>query len=103
MYKVQISFSLSLEETFGFMFNKDGCRILSELPCSIAKRWGHESYDLEAGIKAFLYMYGAQIGFYTIGETQSFYDGDILVSTCRYIKFDELPESLEYYYDPELN
>lgn len=103
MYKVQISFNPFVEETFGFMFNKHGQRNLSELSCSIAKRWGHESYDLEAGIKSFLDMHGDEIGSYTIGETQSFYDGDELFSACRYIKFDKLPESLRYYYDSELN
>ena len=109
MYKVQISFSTIAEETYGFMFNKDGYRNMTELPCSVAKRWGHKEYALEAGLKSFLNMYGSEIGSYTVGEIQYFYEEGRLVNAYYYVTFDKLPESLadfyedEDYYDDESN
>ena len=84
------------------MFNKDGYRNMTELPCSIAKRWGHESYDLEAGVKAFLYMYGSEIGSYIVGDIEYYYEEGRLVNACYYVTFDKLPESLKDLYEDDI-
>lgn len=102
MYKVQISFSTIGEETYGFMFNKDGYRNMTELPCSVAKRWGHKEYALEAGLKSFLDIYGSEIGSYTVGEIQYCYEEGRLVNAYYYVTFDKLPESLVDFYEDNL-
>ena len=102
MYKVQISFNITLEETYGFMFNKDGLRNMTELPCSIAKRWGYDSYALEAGLESFLDMYGDEIGSYTVGDIEYFWEEGRLVNAYHYVTFDKLPESLADFYEEDL-
>lgn len=102
MYKVQISFSTIGEETYGFMFNKDGYRNMTELPCSVAKRWGHKEYALEAGLKSFLDMYGSEIGSYTVGDIEYCYEEGRLVNAYYYVTFDKLPESLADFYEEDL-
>ena len=84
------------------MFNKDGYRNMTELPCSVAKRWGHKEYALEAGLKSFLDMYGSEIGSYTVGDIEYFHEEGRLVNAYYYVTFDKLPESLADFYEDDL-
>ena len=99
MYKVMISFNPDIQETYCFMIADNGERNLNELPCSVAKRWGHTSYALEGGKQSFLNMFEKEIGNYSFSDIEYAYVEGRLVNCYVYVTFDKLPESLECYYD----
>lgn len=99
MYKVMISFNPEFQETYCFMIAKDGNRDMTELACSVAKRWGHTSYALEGGEQSFLNMFGKEIGNYSFSDIKYAYEDGKLVNCYSYVTFEKLPASLECYYD----